>query len=65
MFLGPRFADKIFVGLLVMALYWQIGTMDGYNSINNQTAMLFMVRGAPGGAPSTHADAWSQPLHCW
>jgi hypothetical protein len=38
----PRIADKLFVGLLVLALYWQQGSDFSYSYINNQTAMLFM-----------------------
>lgn len=41
-FMAPRFADKVFIGLLVMLLYLNIGSNMDLTSMTNQASVLFM-----------------------
>jgi len=40
-FLGPRIGDKIFMGLLAMSLYWDIGSGDDAQSLASTSGALF------------------------
>jgi hypothetical protein len=41
-FMAPRFADKVFIGLLVMLLYLNMGDNMDLTSMTNQASVLFM-----------------------
>jgi ABC-type multidrug transport system ATPase subunit len=40
-FLGPRFGDKIFMGLIAMSLYWGIGDKTDVQSMQSTAACLY------------------------
>ena len=42
-FLGPRIGDKIFMGLLVMTLYLNVGNNYNQDNLINIAAVLFMM----------------------
>lgn len=53
-YLLPRFMDKLFIGVLVLALYWQQGKGFTSANLNNQTAMLFMYVTLPAFSASAY-----------
>lgn len=40
-FLGPRIGDKVFMGLLAMSLYWDIGASDEVQALASTAGALF------------------------
>mmetsp|Transcript_22486 Transcript_22486/g.56832 ORF Transcript_22486/g.56832 Transcript_22486/m.56832 type:complete len:738 (-) Transcript_22486:770-2983(-) len=42
-FLGPRIGDKIFMGFILLTLYWDIGSKNDAQSIISTAAMLYFI----------------------
>ncbi|CAD7941182.1 unnamed protein product [Amoebophrya sp. A120] len=42
-FLGPRIGDKIFMGFIILSLYWDIGSQKDAQSILSCAAMLYFI----------------------
>jgi len=42
-FLGPRFGDKIFSAVLILSLYWDIGSKTDSQSMQSTAALLYFI----------------------